>query len=60
MQGKFKLVVLDQVGHAIHEDKPRQVAEAFHNFLSQFKIPTEYSEQMVVTSVSGKKIIISH
>ncbi len=34
MQGKFKLVVVDQVGHAIHEDKPKQVAEAFHSFLS--------------------------
>ena len=60
MQGKFKLVVVDQVGHAIHEDKPKQVAETFHTVLSQFRIPTEYNEQMVVTSVSGKKVVISH
>jgi len=33
MQGKFKLVVLDNVGHVIHEDQPRRVAEVFHQFL---------------------------
>jgi protein phosphatase methylesterase 1 len=60
MQGKFKLVVLDNVGHAIHEDQPRKVAEVFHDFLNQFRIPTKYAEQMVVTSVSGKKVVISH
>ena len=60
MQGKFKLVVLDQVGHVIHEDQPRRVAEVFHEFLAQFKIPAKYADQMVVTSVSGKKVVISH
>ena len=60
MQGKFKLVVLDNVGHVIHEDQPRKVAEVFHQFLDQFKIPTKYAEQLVVTSVSGKKVVISH
>ena len=33
MQGKFKLVVLDQVGHCIQEDQPKMVADAFHSFL---------------------------
>ena len=26
MQGKFKLVVFDHVGHVIHEDQPKKVA----------------------------------
>lgn len=33
MQGKFKLVVIENVGHVIHEDKPRQVADTFRQFL---------------------------
>jgi protein phosphatase methylesterase 1 len=34
MQGKFKLVLLDKVGHTIHEDQPRRVGEVFHEFLT--------------------------
>ena len=34
MQGKFKLVVVDQVGHVIHEDQPKKVAQVFHDFLA--------------------------
>lgn len=60
MQGKFKLVVLDQVGHVIHEDQPKKVAQVFHDFLVHFKIPQKYNQQMVVTSVSGKTVVISH
>lgn len=60
MQGKFKLVVLDQAGHSIQEDQPKRVAEVFQEFLNLFRIPVRYAEQMVVTSVSGKKIVISH
>ena len=43
MQGKFKLVVFDQVGHVIHEDQPRKVAQSFHDFLIHFKIPQKYA-----------------
>ena len=43
MQGKFKLVVLDQVGHVIHEDQPKRVAQVFHDFLAQFKIPAMFA-----------------
>lgn len=60
MQGKFKLVVLDQVGHSIHEDQPKKVAEVFHEFLQQFRIPAKYAEQKIVTSVSGKQVVINH
>jgi protein phosphatase methylesterase 1 len=60
MQGKFKLVVFDQVGHVIHEDQPKKVAQSFHDFLAQFKIPAKFNQQMIVTSVSGKQVVISH
>lgn len=33
MQGKFQMLVLPQVGHAIQEDSPEKVAEAIANFL---------------------------
>ncbi len=60
MQGKFKLVVVDQVGHVIHEDQPKKVAQVFHEFLSQFRIPAVYNQPMVITSVSGKQVVIGH
>jgi len=60
MQGKFKLVVIDQVGHVIHEDQPRKVAVVFNDFLAHFKIPATYAQQMIITSVSGKQVLITH
>jgi len=33
MQGKFQMLVLPQVGHAIQEDSPEKVAEAIANFI---------------------------
>lgn len=33
MQGKFKLVVVDNVGHVIQEDRPQAVADVFVQFL---------------------------
>ena len=60
MQGKFKLTVIENVGHNMQEDNPKRVAESFMHFLEQFRIPEKYATQMVVTSVSGKKIVISH
>jgi len=54
------MVVLDSVGHVIHEDQPKQVAAVFHDFLELFRIPDKYAKQMVITSVSGKKVVISH
>lgn len=58
MQGKFKLVVLNDVGHVIHEDKPRAVAEVFKEFLATFKIPVNFNARMTITSVSGKEVVI--
>ena len=59
MQGKFKMVVVDNVGHVIQEDRPDAVATVFKQFLDKFHIPASFKEQMVITSVSGKKIVIN-
>mmetsp|Transcript_33100 Transcript_33100/g.50757 ORF Transcript_33100/g.50757 Transcript_33100/m.50757 type:complete len:194 (+) Transcript_33100:521-1102(+) len=39
MQGKFKMVVVDNVGHVIQEDRPDAVASVFKQFLEKFHIP---------------------
>lgn len=38
MQGKFKMVVVDNVGHVIQEDRPDAVAQVFLSFLEKFHI----------------------
>ncbi len=60
MQGKFKLVVMNNVGHVIQEDQPKKVAAVFKDFLEIFRIPLKYNEMKVVMSVSGKPIQIGH
>lgn len=42
MQGKFKMVVVDNCGHAIQEDQPHRVAECFREFLAVFKIKVKF------------------
>ena len=59
MQGKFKMVVVDNVGHVIQEDRPEAVAQVFLGFLEKFHIPPQFKSQMVITTVSGKKVIIN-
>jgi protein phosphatase methylesterase 1 len=59
MQGKFKMVVCDNVGHVIQEDRPELVAEVFMNYINKFRIPAKHAAQMVITSVSGKTIVIN-
>ena len=39
MAGKFKMVVIENVGHGIQEDNPGSVAQCFSQFLTQFHIP---------------------
>mmetsp|Transcript_1702 Transcript_1702/g.1162 ORF Transcript_1702/g.1162 Transcript_1702/m.1162 type:complete len:123 (+) Transcript_1702:454-822(+) len=60
MSGKLKMVVIEDCGHCMQEDQPRRVAEVFLEFIHTFRIPVKFKEQMFVTSVSGKKILINH
>uniref|UniRef100_A0A7S3CPL0 Protein phosphatase methylesterase 1 n=1 Tax=Strombidium rassoulzadegani TaxID=1082188 RepID=A0A7S3CPL0_9SPIT len=59
MQGKFKMVVIDNVGHVIQEDRPQEVASVFKQFLDKFHIPSLHKDQMVITTISGKKVVIN-
>lgn len=59
MQGKFKMVVVDNVGHVIQEDRPEAVAQVFMSFLEKFHIQAEYKKQMVITTISGKTVVIN-
>lgn len=59
MQGRFKMVVVDNVGHVIQEDQPEAVANVFKQFLDKFRINPSCKEQLVVTTISGKKVIIN-
>ena len=59
MQGKFKMVVVDNVGHVIQEDRPDAVAQVFKQFLDKFQIPANFKQQMVITTAGGKKVVIN-
>jgi protein phosphatase methylesterase 1 len=43
MQGKFKFVVIPEVGHAIQEDGPKEMAAVIEKFIDMFKIPEKYA-----------------
>ncbi len=58
MQGKFKVEVVPDVGHVIQEDNPKRLATSFRNFMLTFHIHEQADHQDVVTSVSGKTVVI--
>ena len=45
MQGKFKLKVIYDTGHSIQEDNFVETGKACYQFLENFKIPLNLSEQ---------------
>ena len=46
MQGKFKLICFPmEVGHLMHEDSPKHIAQEMHKFLRRFKIPLNKNHQ---------------
>lgn len=48
MQGKFQMLVLPQVGHAIQEDSPDKVAEAIAQFLVRNRLADSKDSNIVV------------
>lgn len=44
MQGKFQMIVLPKVGHAIHEDSPDRVGDAVASFLVRNKFAEAKNE----------------
>ena len=45
MQGKFKVVVIHNVGHSVQEDDPKATAKECYNFLKDFRIPMTLAEK---------------
>lgn len=44
MQGKFKLSVIPDVGHLIHEDDPKSTFRNLDDFIQSFRIPATVNE----------------
>eukprot|EP01017_Pseudomicrothorax_dubius_P021635 TRINITY_DN2328_c0_g3_i1.p1 TRINITY_DN2328_c0_g3~~TRINITY_DN2328_c0_g3_i1.p1 ORF type:complete len:399 (+),score=91.54 TRINITY_DN2328_c0_g3_i1:74-1270(+) len=44
MQGKFKLIVYQNVGHHVHEDNPLATAKSLYSLLEIFKVPLTLDE----------------
>lgn len=58
MEGRFSMVVIEDVGHSIQEDNPARVVEVLKEFITKFHIPEKYNEKLIVTTVSGKQVVI--
>jgi protein phosphatase methylesterase 1 len=39
MEGRFSMVVIEDVGHSIQEDNPARVTEVLKEFITKFHIP---------------------
>lgn len=57
MQGKFKLEVVKNVGHLIHEDNPEKVADILNNFIKDFHINEDVTQNFIITA-EGKKVYL--
>ena len=51
MQGKFKLVVLQGVGHVMQEDDPVNTALNLHSLIDKFKIPVSIEDLETLSKV---------
>ena len=57
MQGKFKLCVLNNVGHIIHEDNPQATFDLIDNFITTFKIPAKMQDlKPIVGKLGSSKV----
>jgi len=43
MQGKFKVIVIHNVGHSVQEDDYKSTARECYNLLKNFRIPLNMS-----------------
>ena len=63
MQGKYKLSILRNVGHIMHEDKPEEVMKVIKDFINTFRItPTETEMKPIIGKLGNQdpnqKVII--
>lgn len=45
MQGKFKLIVIHNVGHSVQEDDYKATARELYQLVKDFRIPTTLGEK---------------
>ena len=55
MQGKYKLSILRNVGHIMHEDAPDKVMGVIDDFIHTFRITLQLSEMISVISKLGNQ-----
>lgn len=55
MQGKFKLSVLQNVGHSVQEDDYKGTAKLVHELVSIFRIPQTLAEEEARNTVGLAK-----
>jgi protein phosphatase methylesterase 1 len=53
MQGKFKLAVLNNVGHIVHEDDPKSTFEMIDGFIKTFRISGKVIEMKPIIGKLG-------
>ena len=53
MQGKYKLSILRDVGHIIHEDEPAKVMKVIDDFIKTFRITPQLSQMKPVIGKLG-------
>lgn len=55
MQGKFKMDVIADSGHIMHEDSPMEFADKLDKFVKAFRIPEKFSEiKPIVAKLGGQ------
>ena len=56
MQGKFKLSVINNVGHLVHEDDPSATFNIVDKFITTFRITSKISEiQPIIGKLGSNK-----
>jgi len=57
MQGKYKLSILRNVGHIMHEDKPEEVMKVIKDFITTFRITPKEEEMKPIIGKLGNQDI---
>ena len=55
MQGKYKLSILRNVGHVMHEDAPDKVLGVIDDFIHTFRITPQLSEMTPIIGMLGNQ-----
>ena len=55
MQGKYKLSILRNVGHIMHEDKPDEVMKVIKDFITTFRITAKETEMKPIIGKLGNQ-----